>query len=63
MLAKALEPMTYTARKPPACKVWLCKLYQLISNMVGSREVEANIETGLRTALSPLQEMSSLTKI
>jgi hypothetical protein len=43
MLAKTLEPMTYIARKPPACKVKgvAVQIFGLISNIVGSNTADA----------------------
>jgi hypothetical protein len=67
MLAKTLEPMTYIARKPPACKVQgvAVQIFGLISNIVGSNTADApqGVEAIIETGSSPVQEMSSLTKI
>jgi hypothetical protein len=66
MLAKTLEPMTYIARKPPACNgVAVQIMVDLQHSVVGSKTADApqGVEAIIETGSSPVQEMSSLSSL
>jgi hypothetical protein len=64
MLAKTLEPMTYIAGKPPACKgVAVQNLANLKHSGVEDGRRPARCGGDHETGSRPVQEMSSLTKI